>query len=119
MSCEAGSTGNSSVYGAEIVQIVRRDRTGSRFYTGWVTDSPSAWPCEGPLPAFMQALGRRAGRCGLIASPAGYRLSRSGQRCTPAFHPELYVAQRVPTSIRRNGLRQRHLGRGSGIDQLH
>jgi hypothetical protein len=36
MSCEAELTEDSSVYGAEIVQIVRRDRTYSRFYTGWV-----------------------------------------------------------------------------------
>jgi hypothetical protein len=119
MSCKAELTGDSSVYGAEIVQIVRRDRTCSRFYTGWVTDSPSAWLWEGPLTARMWALGWRVGWYRLVAGPAGRRLSRSGQRCTLSFDPELYVTLCVATSIRRNGLRERRLGRGSGIDELH
>ena len=90
-----------------------------RHPTSLNTDSPSAWPCEGPLSALMRALGRRVGRCRLVAGPAGRRLSRSGQRCTLPFDPELDVALSVPTSIRRESLRQRHLGRGSGKNQLH
>jgi hypothetical protein len=64
MSCEAELTEDSSVYGAEIVQIVRRDRTCSRFYTGWVTNGRSARLCKGPLPTQGRTLGLRPERAG-------------------------------------------------------
>ena len=104
---------------AVFLQIDRRGWARLSFDTLSVTDSPSAWPCEGPGSASMRALGRHVGRCGLVAGLAGCRLSRSGQRCTLPFDPELYVALSVPTSIRRESLRQRHLGRGFGKNQLH
>ena len=104
-----------------VYAVTRSDFAGTGIGTGnqgRLTVSPSSWPCEGPLPAFRRALGRRVGRCGLVASPASRRLSCSGQRCTLSFDPELYVGLSVSTSIRRESLRERHLGRRSGINQL-
>jgi hypothetical protein len=47
MPCEAAQAGDFSGYCVEIVQVVRRDRTCSRFYTGWVRirNSPALQGC--------------------------------------------------------------------------
>lgn len=74
---------------------------------------------ESPLTAHSQTFSRLVGRHSLAAGSAGCRFTRSGQSSPFPFDPELNVAPHIPASIRREGLRERPLSCGSGIDKLY